>query len=81
MSALPRYTLAYHERSGEWVLIHDLSGRAVKRFSHKEMATRGGILKRLVGERGGSIKIQKLNGKYQEERTFPPERDPHRFPG
>jgi hypothetical protein len=48
----------------------------VKRFDTKGGAIEGGVLKRAVGPDGGSVKIQKANGRFQEERTYPRSRDP-----
>jgi len=34
-----------------------------------------------VGSGGGSVKIQKKNGRIQEERTYPGSADPKKSPG
>ena len=34
-----------------------------------------------LGKEGGSVKIRKLDGKFQEERTYPRSKDPKRSPG
>lgn len=81
MTKLPKYTLEYDEKKGKWALEEDSTGRAVKTFNTKEIATKGGVLKRALGPEGGSVKIQKLNGKFQEERTFPSSADPRRSKG
>lgn len=81
MGNLPKYTLEYDERKERWVLEKDSTGRTVRSFDTKEDATRRGVLKRAVGEEGGSVKIQKENGRFQEERTFPRSRDPRRSKG
>lgn len=47
----------------------------------KADATKGGVLKEAVGKAGGSVKIQKLDGKFQEERTYPDSSDPPGSPG
>ena len=36
----------------------------------------GLFLEPAVGKLGGSVKIQKLNGRFQEERTYPKSADP-----
>jgi hypothetical protein len=41
----------------------------------------GGVLKRAVGRDGGSVKIQKENGRLQEERTYPAKGDPRKSKG
>jgi hypothetical protein len=52
-----------------------------KRFDTKADATAGGKLEKAVGAAGGSVKIQKENGQFQEERTYPGSRDPKKSPG
>lgn len=47
----------------------------------KEIATTGGILRTAVGKNGGSVKIQKGNGRIQEERTYPESKDPIKSKG
>jgi hypothetical protein len=47
----------------------------------KEDATKRGALKRAVGESGRSVKIHKENGRFQEERTYPRNRDPRKSKG
>ena len=81
MTKLPKFTLEYNERKGRWALENDKTNRTIKTFTTKEKATAGGVLKRAVGEDGGSIKIQKLNGRFQEERTFPSSKDPKESKG
>jgi Uncharacterized protein conserved in bacteria (DUF2188) len=71
MARLPRYTLDYNERSERWTL-ENAAGKAVKSFKTKAAATRGGALRRAIGGEG-SVRIQKANARFQEERTFPPE--------
>lgn len=46
----------------------------MKSFKTKEAATKGGVLKKAVGK--GSVRIHKVNGRIQEERTYPRSRDP-----
>jgi len=80
MAKLPKFTLDYNEKKEKWDLTNDATDRTVKSFGTKEQATRGGVLKRAVGGHG-SVKIQKVNGKFQEERTYPRSADPKRSPG
>ena len=81
MAPLPRFTLSHDENKNKWVLTHDRSRKSVKTFTTKAAATRGGALKKAVGRDGGSVKIQKVSGRYQEERTFPRSADPRRSKG
>ena len=81
MAKLPKFTLDKNERTDRWQLTNDQTNRVVKRFETKADATAGGALKRAVGPEGGSVKIQKENGRFQEERTYPRSRDPKRSKG
>lgn len=75
-SKLPKFTLTYNEKQGTWPLKNDATNRTVKVFDTKGVATKGGVLKKAVGKEGGSVKIQKENGRFQEERTYPRGKDP-----
>lgn len=81
MAKLPKYTLDYNERKDHWDLENDKTNRVVKTFATKEDATAGGVLKKAVGPEGGSVKIQKENGRFQEERTYPKSADPTKSKG
>ena len=50
-------------------------------FDTKADATKGGVLKNVIGVEGGSVKIHKVNGRFDEERTFPGSKDPHSSKG
>ncbi len=76
MSKLPKFTLDKNERTDRWNLTDDKTNRTVKTFETKADATKGGALEKAVGPSGGSVKIQKENGRFQEERTYPGSRDP-----
>jgi hypothetical protein len=76
MAKLPKYTLDKNEKTGRWDLTKDSTDHKVKTFPTKADATKGGTLERAVGAEGGSVKIQKENGRFQEERTYPGSRDP-----
>lgn len=81
MAKLPKFTLEKNERTNDWDLRNDATNRKVKSFDTKGDATKGGALERAVGPSGGSVKIQKENGRIQEERTYPGSRDPKRSKG
>lgn len=81
MAKLPKFTLTHNERKDRWDLVRDSSEKLVKSFENKADATKGGVLERAVGVDGGSVKIQKVNGRYQEERTYPADKDPKKTPG
>lgn len=73
---LKKFTLTKNEKKNSWDLTNDQTDRVVKRFDTKADATRRGALKQAVGQDGGSVKIQKTDGEFQEERTFPRTKDP-----
>ena len=81
MPRLPTYTLSFDRTKNDWKLEHDASDRIVRRFETKEDATARGVLKSAVGGNGGSVRIEKKQGGYDEERTFPRNRDPRKSPG
>ncbi|MDP1963766.1 MAG: DUF2188 domain-containing protein [Reyranella sp.] len=76
MTKLPKYTLSHNDKKDRWVLTNDKTDEVVRSYGTKDKATEGGALRRAVGDDGGSVKIQKENGRYQEERTYPKSRDP-----
>jgi hypothetical protein len=61
--------------------VNDATGRTKATFDTKGEATKGGVLEKAVGPNGGSVKIQKENGRFQEERTYPGSADPKSSPG
>lgn len=81
MAQLPKFTLSFNEKKDKWDLKKDNSDRVIKSFETKDDATAGGILKKVVGNQGGSVKIQKIDGKFQEERTYPGNKDPKKSKG
>ena len=76
MPNLTKFTVDYDEKRGKWELTNDATNKVVKRFETKADLTAGGVLEKAVGRSGGSVKIQKMNGRFQEERTYPGSRDP-----
>ena len=76
MTKLPKYTLDLNEKKDKWELTNDKTNKIVKSFKNKGDAIAGGVLREILGEDGGSVKIQKENGKIQEERTYPKSKDP-----
>jgi len=81
MPNLPRFTLSHDQQKDDWILRKDTTGQTVKRFDTKSKATEGGVLEKAVGKDGGSVRIEKEAGGYQEERTYPGSRDPRRSKG
>jgi hypothetical protein len=80
MTKLPKYTLSHNAKKERWELKQDKTEKVVKTFENKADATAGGVLKKTIGGTG-SVKIEKENGRYQEERTYPHSADPKKSPG
>jgi len=80
MAKLPKFTLSHYDKKGGWDLTQDKTDKTIKHFETKAEATAGGVLKKAIGGEG-SVKIEKENGKYQEERTFPRSEDPKESKG
>lgn len=78
---LPKFTLGYNEKKDRWDLKNDKTDRTVKSFDTKSSATKEGVLSKSIGSKGGSVKIQKENGRFQEERTYPGAKDPRQSKG
>jgi len=76
MAKLPKLTLDFNEKKDVWELTNDKTDKVIKKFDTKEEATAGGVLEKALGKEGGSVKIQKKDGEFQEERTFPGSKDP-----
>ena len=73
---LIKYTVQYNEEKNRWELKKDGADAIIQSFSSKEAATQHDRLKKILGKEGGSVKIQKKNGRFQEERTYPRAADP-----
>ena len=81
MPKLSKYTLKFDTKSDKWVLKNDRTKRVEQSFGTKARAMKGGVLRRAVGRGGGSVKIHKESGRFQEERTYPGSRDPRKSKG
>jgi hypothetical protein len=81
MPKLPKFTLSKDDGRNKWNLTNDKTDDVVRSFNTKSAATKGGVLERTVGSDGGSVKIQKENGRFQEERTYPRSADPKKSKG
>jgi hypothetical protein len=71
MTKPARYSLSHDAKKDRWVLVNDATKRTRAAFETKAEATKRGALAGALGRAGGSVKIKKLNGRVQEERTFP----------
>jgi hypothetical protein len=80
MARLPKFTVSKRD-DGKWALTKDGADRATKLFDKKADVTKGGALRDAVGKAGGSVKIQKVDGNFQEERTYPGAADSFCSPG
>ena len=76
MPKLPKFTASFNEKKDRWQVSNDKTDKVIKTFGTKEDMTARGVLRKAVGSAGGSVKIQKVDGKYQEERTYPKSKDP-----
>ncbi|MDP2182383.1 MAG: DUF2188 domain-containing protein [Actinomycetota bacterium] len=76
MANLPKFTVTKNEKKDRWDLVQDKAGKVIKSFDTKTEATKGGVLEKALGKAGGSVKIQKEDAKFQEERTYPRSADP-----
>ena len=65
-----KYTVRFDSSKEKWILEHDVSHRVLQVFDTKEDATRAGVLRKVIGPQGGSVRILRLNGAFEEERTF-----------
>ncbi len=81
MPILPKFTLSLNDDKEVWQLKNDFTNRVLKNFDTKGKATEGGVIKDLLGNNGGSVKIQKENHIFQEERTYPRSADPKESKG
>lgn len=81
MANLPKFTLDKNKQKSVWELTNDKTDKVVKTFNTKSVATTGGVLKRVLGSDGGSVKIKLENNKFQEERTYPRKDDPRQSIG
>lgn len=81
MPKLPKLTLSHNTQKGRWELRKNKTHQLVKTWPTKEKATKGGVLKKALGAPGGSVRIEKVKGGFQAERTFPRSKDPKSSPG
>jgi hypothetical protein len=75
---LQRYTL---KQEGDGWELKDQEGGVVTTFKSKAEATSGGQLEKAIGKIGGTVRIHKEDGTFEEERTFPRAEDPRERPG
>lgn len=78
---LPKYTLSKSKEKKGWELKEDKTKKVIHTFRTKENAKKGGAIKKELGPEGGSVRIEKLHGGYDEERTYPRSKDPKKSKG
>jgi hypothetical protein len=71
MMARRKYSLRFDNLREKWILKNDMSEKIVRIFDTKEDATRAGVLRKALGRQGGTVRVRKSNGVFEEERTFP----------
>jgi hypothetical protein len=82
MAKLRRLTISKNKRTQKWDLRTDGDRRLIHSFKKKENAKKGGVLKKILGKKGGSVKFEfERKSGYDEERTYPGSRDPKSSPG
>jgi len=71
------YHLVTNKQNGKrsWILIEENSDVALLRERTKKKAIKA--MREFMKTHPGSVKIHKLNGEIQEERTYPKGNDPH----
>lgn len=81
MANLKKFTLSKNTKKDTWDLTNDKTDKVVKRFDTKQEAVKGGVLEKVLGKDGGSVKIKKEDNLFQEERTYPGSKDPKESKG
>ena len=81
MARLTSYSLSHNKTTSKWELKAQGADRPAATFATKAAATKGGVLEKAVGKAGGSVRIRTVDGKIQEERTYPGSADPRRSKG
>ena len=81
MSKLRKFTVNKNPAQDRWDLVDDATGRVRATAPLKADLTAGGKLGAALGKEGGTVKIRKEDGTFQEERTFPRSKDPHASKG
>ena len=72
------FHFTHDKKKGDWKLFEQETNRTIRRFKTKEQGVK--ISADIVRKKGNSqLKIHKVDGKIQEERTFG--NDPRRYKG
>ncbi|MCU0680138.1 MAG: DUF2188 domain-containing protein [Planctomycetes bacterium] len=81
MNILIKYTLSHNRDNKNWELKEDKTKEILVSFPIKKRALSKGVLKKVLGNNGGSVKVKNIKGGFQEERTFPRSKDPKKSEG
>lgn len=74
---MDNYHLLY--KDDQWKFTKEGSEKSIRNFETKDAAMSFGI--DYMNNHGGSFKIHKQDGRFQEERTYPGSADPHKSKG
>ena len=66
-----KFTLRFDESKSRWVLKHDDTEKIVRMFKTKAEGSRAGILRKTLGQMGGTVVLRTKRGVFDEERIFP----------
>ena len=71
----------YHltNKSGEWRFSKENTSESIETFETKEAGVN--YAQDYMNKNGGSLKIHNMDGKIEEERTYPQSADPSNSPG
>jgi hypothetical protein len=81
MAKLRVFDLVHDDNTEKWDLVDRSTGKRKASFENKLDAIAGGVLAGALGAQGGSVRIRKLDGTIQEERTYPGNADPRSSKG
>ena len=65
-----KYTLRFDASKEKWILKLDAKDKVLGIFATKEAATRAGVLRKALGQQGGSVRVLARDGTFEEERVF-----------
>ena len=63
--------MRFDDSREKWILRNDASEKIVRIFNTKEDATRAGVLRKMIGREGGTVRVLTRDGVFEEERNFP----------
>jgi hypothetical protein len=66
-----KFTVKFEQSRAQWILKHDDTEKIIKTFKGKEEAGRAGVLRKVLGRKGGTVVLRTKTGAFDEERNFP----------